>query len=93
MKNNTIKVTTSSGFKCEIDPNVSNDWRLLRAIRKCQHEETAFEGGIELESILLKDKGSKALEAHLEALDGYVDAEKLFSELLEIIQSLSTSKN
>lgn len=88
-----MKITTKSGFKCEVKENIKKDWRFIKAISKCQNDETALEGGIELESILLGAKGAKALESHLEEQDGYIDTEKLFAEITEIIEALDTTKN
>lgn len=88
-----IKIKTSSGFECEINSNKKNDWRLLKAISKCEHSETALEGGIELEAALLGPDGSDALEKHLEEQDGYVDISKLFDELREILDQIDDSKN
>lgn len=84
-----MKITTKSGFKCEVKDKLAKDWRLIKVLAKCQKEETAFEGCIELENVLLGDKGAEALESHLEALDGYVDTEKLFAELTEIVETIS----
>lgn len=85
-----MNITTKSGFKCKVNDKLAKDWRLIKVLAKCQKEATAFEGCIELEAVLLGAKGADALEAHLEALDGYVDTEKLFAELTEIVDAIST---
>ena len=87
-----MKITTKSGFKCEVKENVVKDWRYVKALAKCQNDETALEGGVELVDVLLGAKGQKDLEKHLEALDGYVDAEKIFSEVTEIINVLGAEE-
>lgn len=87
------KITTSSGFKCEVNSNVTKDWRFMKALGKCQHNDTALDGAIEVETALLGAKGAEALEKHLEELDGFVSAEKLFAELTEILSALDDSKN
>lgn len=84
-----MKITTKSGFKCDIDKKIMKDWRLIKALQKCQHEDTALDGGVELERMLLGVEGSNALESHLEALDGVVTADKVFEELTEIMGKLS----
>ena len=88
-----MKITTKSGFKCEINKDIIKDWRLIKTLQKCQHDETALDGGVELENLLLGDKGSKELEKHIEALDGFVGADKLFEEMTEILEKLNPSKN
>lgn len=88
-----MKITTKSGFKCEVNKDIAKDWRLIKALQKCQHDETALDGGIELENLLLGVKGSTELEKHLEALDGFVSADKLFEEMNEILEKINPSKN
>lgn len=88
-----MKITTKSGFKCEVKENIKKDWRFLKAIAKCNNNNTILEGGIELENLLLGAEGVKALESHVQTEDGYIDTEKLFAEITEIIEALDTTKN
>ena len=88
-----MKITTKSGFKCDVNKDIMNDWRFIRSLGKCQNPDTALEGAIELETALLGKQGAIDLENHLEALDGLVKADRLFEELTEIMSNIDKSKN
>ena len=88
-----MKITTKSGFKCEIRDEITNDWRLLRSIGKCQNDATALEGGQELELALLGVDGAKTLEDHIEKKEGFVSVQSLFAEITEILNKVDSSKN
>ena len=96
-----MKVTTTSGFACEIKDNAFDDYRVIKLISEI---ESAREGKVEnsaalvatinLFSRLLGDEQEEALIEHLEAQseDGIATLTAMYADVGSIMTALQESK-
>lgn len=91
-----MKVTTKSGFKCEINEHTLEDWRFTRAIAKSHSEdaEEKLQGAVEIVSLLM-GKNEKAFYDHLASKDpnGIVSESAVTDDLVSIIEKIKALKN
>lgn len=89
-----ITVTTSTGFTAEVNERIFTDFRVMSAyskmIDKHKKAEDKLAGATDLVDLLLRDQ-QQDLYDHLEDEDHYVDPEKVFSELGEIMEQIKDS--
>lgn len=79
---------TTSGFEFEINENIKNDYRFIRAYRKA-HSNDEHEQLIGLDDLLtvtLGESGAERLMSFLAEKDGTVPSNKVMEELAEIIK-------
>ena len=84
-----LKGTTKSGFKFEIEDKRLNNYELLEAISDVEESPLALPRVIKL---LLGDNKAKALKNHVRDDEGFVSAEKLSAEIMEIFESQQLKK-
>ena len=84
-----LKGTTTSGFKFEIEDKRLNNYELLEAISEVEESELALPRVIKL---LLGDNKAKALKNHVRDDEGFVSADKLSAEIIEIFESQPLKK-
>ena len=84
-----LKGTTKSGFKFEIDDKHLGNYELLEAISDVEDSPLALPRVIKL---LLGDSKAKALKNHVRDDEGFVSADKLSAEIMEIFESQTLKK-
>ena len=93
-----IKVVTESGFECEVNENIGNDWRVTKALVKTDRAEGFSQVGAvtDLVTLILGEEGEEALCSFLENKYGYVptdQVEKIISEVFKAIGETDELKN
>lgn len=86
----TKKKKTSTGFVYEINENVLNNFELLELFAEVDENPLLLP---KLLTMLLGKDGKQALYDHVRIEDGTVPADKISSELLEIISENNSVKN
>ena len=84
-----LKGTTKSGFNFDIEDKRLNNYELLEAISEVEESPLALPRVIKL---LLGDNKAKALKNHVRDDEGFVSAEKLSAEIMEIFESQQLKK-
>ena len=91
-----MKVTTKSGFKCEINERVLDDWRFVRAIAKSTSDDAneKLRGAIDIVSLIMGDN-EEAFYKHLASVDpdGIVSESAVTDDLVSIIDKIKSLKN
>ncbi len=84
---------TSSGFEFEINENIKEDWRFLKAVVMADStdESDQIKGYTDIVTILLGSAGEKRLMKHVEQ-DGIVPVKAINQEVLEMIKALKLDK-
>ena len=84
-----LKGTTKSGFNFDIEDKRLNNYELLEAISDVEESPLALPRVIKL---LLGDSKAKALKNHVRDDEGFVSADKLSAEIMEIFESQTLKK-
>lgn len=91
-----MKVTTKSGFKCEINERVLDDWRFVRAIAKSKSDDAndKLRGAIDIVSLIMGDN-EEAFYKYLSSKDpdGIVSESVVTDDLVSIIDQIKALKN
>jgi hypothetical protein len=91
-----MKVTTKSGFKCEINERVLDDWRFVRAIAKSTSDDAneKLRGAIDIVSLVMGDN-EEAFYKYLSSKDpdGIVSESAVTDDLVSIIEHIKPIKN
>lgn len=84
-----VKGITSTGFEYEVNENIKEDWRLVKAIAMAEGDDEGEQvrGYASLVSLILGNDGEKRLCSHVEK-EGIVNLKDINSELKEILSSL-----
>lgn len=83
-----MKGTTKSGFQYEVRDNIKKDYRFIKAyktITKPKNETESITAVDDFINIILGEEGCNALMEHIAEKDGFVDIEKMMSEISEIL--------
>ena len=85
-----MKVTTSSGFGCDANEKIKNDFRFVEALASMEsgNPSEALRGQVDMLRLLLPSADLKALYAHVAEEDGTVPTDRVIAESMEIIQAL-----
>lgn len=85
-----MKVTTTTGFKCEVDERVLDDYRLVDSMRKLNSsdEMTMIEGLTTIVDLILGKEKERLFEHIMSYSDGFVNKNAMDSETREIVQAL-----
>ena len=88
-----MKVTTESGFKCEIDVEALNDWELYEILLSGDDKlaETRFIKGVMDKCMSRED--AQRLKDHVRTESGRIPANAITNEMLEIMQMVQKEKN
>lgn len=91
-----MKVTTKSGFKCDINENITKDWRLMVAIAEAQKDDpqVRITAAIDMVRLILGDN-EQAFYKHLESKnpDHIVSEQDVTDDLKSIIDKIKSLKN
>lgn len=91
-----MKVTTKSGFECEINEHVLDDWRFTRAIAKSSSGDAKekLRGAIDIVSLVMRDN-EEAFYKYLASKDpdGIVSESAVTDDLVSIIEQIKPLKN
>lgn len=85
-----IHVTTASGFECDVNPNITKDYRFVKLLRNLMSDDQneQFKSLIDVISFLLGKDGEEAITKHVMDEDGIADIELINKEVTEILASL-----
>ena len=85
-----MKVTTTTGFNCEVDERVLDDYRLVDALRKLNSsdEMTVIEGLTTIVDLILGKEKERLFKHIMGYSDGFVNKNAMDSETREIVQAL-----
>lgn len=84
-----MKVVTKSGFECEANEKIRNDWRFVKAMSKAEsrNELERLDGLMKMVQLLLGDQ-EEALCNHVKEEDGTVPFDAMNRELIDILQAM-----
>ena len=90
-----MKVTTSTGFTCEANEKIKNDFRFIEALAMMEGGEAseALRGQVDMLRLLLPKDAIKALYAHVREEDGTVPTDRVIAECMEIIQGIGKGED
>lgn len=85
-----MKVTTTTGFICEVDERVLDDYRLVDSLRKLNNsdEMTMIEGLTTIVDLILGKEKERLFQHIMSYSDGFVNKNAMDSETREIVQAL-----
>lgn len=86
-----MEIKTKSGFKCEIDENVLDDWELLVAFREIDKGDVG--AIVDVAPRFLGETQYKKLMEHTRKKHGSVKASIMVQEISEIMNASNASKN
>ena len=91
-----MKVTTSSGFKFEIDERIVDDWRVVKALGRADNTddpEEVLAGTIDLVSLVF-GKDEDNLVKHIQSKnDGFAPVSAMREEILSTFTQVKKLKN
>lgn len=89
-----VKIETSTGFKCEIDERVLNDWRFVCAVAdsSADDERSKLTGTRSLVKMLLGSCEEDLINHVAEKNDGLAPTEAIMFEVTEILHACKDSK-
>ena len=90
-----MKVTTKSGFKCDINDKVLDDWRFARAVARTHSddENERINAAVDLVSLILRDNEEAYYKYVEKKNDGIVSEDIVTSDLVSIIEKIKALKN
>lgn len=90
-----MKVTTKSGFKCDINDKVLDDWRFARAVARTHSDDDneRINAAVDLVSLILRDNEDAYYKYVEKKNDGIVSEDIVTSDLVSIIEQIKALKN
>lgn len=85
-----MKVVTDSGFECEVNEKIRNDWRFVSAMAKADDGNSELEkmdGYFQMAKLILGDK-EKELCKHVQEEDGTVPIDAMNREIIDILHKM-----
>lgn len=85
-----MKIITESGFECEVNEKIKNDWRFVNAMAKASDDNGDIEkldGYMQMAKLLL-GKEEERLCKHVQEEDGTVPLAEMNKEILDIIKKM-----
>ena len=83
-------VRTSSGFECNPNQKLGNDWRCVDDLAECE-SDVPFKRVLAIRTLLnlvLTEKEKMALYKHVEEEDGTVPTDRIMKEIKEIFNGI-----
>ena len=90
-----MQVKTKSGFKCDINDKVLDDWRFTRAVAKTHADDDVerMNAAVDLVSLILRDN-EEAYYKYVEKKNGGIVSEDIVTkDLVSIIEQVKAIKN
>ncbi len=90
-----MQVKTKSGFKCDINDKVLDDWRFTRAVAKthAKDDNERMSAAVDLVSLILRDN-EEAYYKYVETKNaGIVSEDTVTKDLISIIEQIKALKN
>lgn len=90
-----MQVKTKSGFKCEINDKVLDDWRFTRAVALTHSEDDneRMKAAVNLVSLILRENEEDYYKFVESKHDGIVSEEIVTKDLISIIEAIKALKN
>ena len=90
-----MQVTTTSGFKCEINDNVLEDWRFTKAVARAHSEDDAerMNAAVDLVSLILRENEETYYKYVEKKNNGIVTEDTVTKDLQSIIEQIKSLKN
>lgn len=87
-----MKLTTESGFTCDLDIDALNDWELHEILMDGgELVDSRFTRAV-MEKCMSKDD-AKALKEHVRTESGRIPADAMVKEVMELLQQSKKEKN
>lgn len=87
-----MKLTTESGFTCDLDVDALNDWELHEILLDGGDLADSRFARAVLDKCISKDD-AKALKEHVRTETGRIPADALVNEIMELLQLCRKEKN
>lgn len=90
-----MQVKTKSGFKCDINDKILDDWRFTRAVAKTHADDDVerMNAAVDLVSLILRDN-EEAYYKYVEKKNGGIVSEDIVTkDLVSIIEQVKELKN
>lgn len=83
-------IVTESGFECEVNEAILQDWRFTKAIAKAdsKDESKQLQGYVEIVELLLGEAGEERIMEHVRTKDGIVPIKAVNAEVISLIKKL-----
>ena len=88
----TIHVKTETGFECDVDENIGNDFEVLDYLSQIQIKQNPLYYPLLVEK-MIGPAGKAALTEHVRAGDGFVSDKDIGKEIADIFNSIKGGKN
>lgn len=90
-----MQVKTKSGFKCEINDKVLDDWRFTRAVALTHSDDDSerMKAAVSLVSLVLRENEEEYYKFVESKHDGIVSEEIVTKDLISIIEAIKALKN
>lgn len=85
-----MKITTKSGFVCNVNKDRAKDWRFCKALAKCDSEDESqvIQGITFVVPFLLGEDGEERLIKHVTNKEGVAPVDVMLLEFKEILQAM-----
>ena len=90
-----MQVKTTSGFKCEINDNVLEDWRFTKAVARAHSEDDTerMNAAVDLVSLILRENEETYYKYVEKKNNGIVTEDTVTKDLQSIIEQIKSLKN
>ena len=90
-----MQVKTTSGFKCEINDNVLDDWRFTKAVARAHSEDDTerMNAAVDLVSLILRENENEYYKFVEKKNNGIVTEDTVTKDLQSIIKQIKALKN
>ena len=91
-----MKITTKTGFECDVDVDRLDDWEFAKAAAAAstgRRGADALNLTIFMVDHMLTKKDAERLQKHVKTEDGRVPTSKMMSEIEDILMKINAAKN
>lgn len=89
-----MKITTTSGFKCEIDAERLKEWDFVKclALIDSEDESDKLQGIAKAVPLMFGKQGEKELMDHLRKTNGAADTASVIAEFVDALTKVNAKK-